>query len=139
MVQDKLHAVTDGARRPTGLFITAGQRPAADCGHDADRFGEASRNERTRPCNRGRRSCGGTVRQDKHRYPIEIIFGRLSDRRRIDTRYHRCPTVFLVALAAAVWFGPSMSPKPVLLPDSGRILTARCLWPWASEHRIAEK
>jgi hypothetical protein len=35
-----------------------------------------------------------------------IMFGRLKDRRRVATRYDRCPTVFLsaVALAATVLF-----------------------------------
>ncbi|WP_367275274.1 transposase, partial [uncultured Brevundimonas sp.] len=37
---------------------------------------------------------------------IEIMFGRLKDWRRVATRYDRCPTVFLsaIALAATVLF-----------------------------------
>jgi transposase len=47
---------------------------------------------------------------DKRRYRrrsrIEIMFGRLKDWRRVATRYDRCPTVFLsaIALAATVIF-----------------------------------
>ena len=37
---------------------------------------------------------------------VEIMFGRLKDWRRVATRYDRCPTVFLsaIALAATVLF-----------------------------------
>jgi transposase len=50
------------------------------------------------------------VEYDKRRYKsrnrIEIMFGRLKDWRRVATRYDRCPTVFLsaVALAATALF-----------------------------------
>ncbi|MBB5772373.1 transposase [Brevundimonas vesicularis] len=50
------------------------------------------------------------IRYDKRRYKrrnrIEIMFGRLKDWRRVATRYDRCPTVFLsaIALAATVLF-----------------------------------
>ena len=50
------------------------------------------------------------VKYDKRRYRgrsrIESMFGRLKDWRRVATRYDRCPTVFLaaVALAATVIF-----------------------------------
>ncbi|MFT6460181.1 MAG: transposase [Pseudophaeobacter arcticus] len=42
----------------------------------------------------------------KHRNRIEIMFGRLKDWRRVATRYDRCPTAFLsaIALAATVIF-----------------------------------
>jgi transposase len=33
--------------------------------------------------------------------PIEIMFGRLKDWRRVATRYDRCPKVFLSAIALA--------------------------------------
>ena len=40
-------------------------------------------------------------RRYKHRNPIEIMFGRLKDWRRVATRYDRCPKVFLSAIALA--------------------------------------
>ena len=63
-----------------------------------------------RPCIPGRKSRGKTIRYDKRRYrrrnPIEIMFGRLKDWRRVATRYDRCPKTFLsaIALAATVIF-----------------------------------
>ncbi len=62
------------------------------------------------PCIPGRKSRTKPVKYDKRRYKsrsrIEIMFGRLKDWRRVATRYDRCPTVFLsaVALAATVLF-----------------------------------
>ena len=48
------------------------------------------------------------IKYDKHRSRsrIEIMFGRLKDWRRVATRYDRCPTVFVsaIALAATVFF-----------------------------------
>jgi transposase len=50
------------------------------------------------------------VRYDKRRYRrrshIEIMFGRLQDWRRVATRYERCSTAFVsaIALAATVIF-----------------------------------
>ena len=57
-------------------------------------------------CIPGRKSRGKTIKHDKRRNRIEIMFGRLKDWRRIATRYDRCPKVFLsaVALAATVMF-----------------------------------
>jgi transposase len=58
----------------------------------------------------GRKSCGKAVKYDKRRYRrrnrIQILFGRLKDRRRIATRYDRCAKTFMpaVALAATVMF-----------------------------------
>ncbi|MEM9348740.1 MAG: transposase, partial [Pseudomonadota bacterium] len=40
-------------------------------------------------------------RRDKRRDRIEIMFGRLKDRRRVATHYDRCATVFLSAIAIA--------------------------------------
>ena len=37
----------------------------------------------------------------QRRSRIEIMFGRLKDWRRVATRYNRCPTVFLSAIALA--------------------------------------
>ena len=61
-------------------------------------------------CIPGRKSRSKPIKHDKRRYKrrnrIEIMFGRLKDRRRVATRYDRCPKVFLsaVALAATVIF-----------------------------------
>jgi transposase len=60
------------------------------------------------PCIPGRKSRITPVKYDKRRYRsrsrIEIMFGRLKERRRVAARYDRCPTVFFsaVALAATV-------------------------------------
>ena len=63
-----------------------------------------------KPCIPGRKSRGKPIKHDKRCYKrrnrIEIMFGRLKDRRRVATRYDRSPKVFLsaVALAATVMF-----------------------------------
>ena len=78
--------------------------------YDADWFRDALQAKGIQPCIPGRRSRNEPVRYDKRLYRrrsrIEIMFGRLKDWRRVATRYDRCPTVFLsaVALAAAVIF-----------------------------------
>ena len=124
----KLHAVTDANGRPISFFMTAGQvsdytgaaalldgLPKAqwllgDRGYDADWFRDALQEKGITPCIPGRKSRRKTVKYDKRRYKrrnrIEIMFGRLKDWRRVATRYDRCPTVFLsaVALAATVLF-----------------------------------
>ena len=62
------------------------------------------------PCITVRTSRLEPIKYDKRRYRcrsrIEIMFGRLKDWRRVATRYDRCPTVFLsaIALAATVIF-----------------------------------
>lgn len=124
----KLHAVTDANGRPISLFMTAGQvsdyigaaamldsLPRAqwllgDRGYDADWFRDALQAKGITPCIPGRKSRTEPIRYDKRRYKrrnrIEIMFGRLKDWRRVATRYDRCPTVFLsaIALAATVLF-----------------------------------
>ncbi|MBK1976566.1 IS5 family transposase [Brevundimonas diminuta] len=124
----KLHAVTDANGRPISLFMTAGQvsdytgaaalldsLPRAqwllgDRGYDADWFGDALQAKGITPCIPGRKTRTEPIRYDKRRYKrrnrIEIMFGRLKDWRRVATRYDRCPTVFLsaIALAATVLF-----------------------------------
>jgi len=119
----KLHAVTDANGRPISLFMTAGQvsdyigaaalldsLPRAqwllgDRGYDADWFREALQAKGITPCTPGRKSRTEPVKYDKRRYKsrnrIEIMFGRLKDWRRVATRYDRCPTVFLSAIAFA--------------------------------------
>ena len=124
----KLHAVTDVNGRPISLFMTAGQvsdyigaaalldsLPRAqwllgDRGYDADWFRDALQARGITPCIPGRKSRTEPIRYDKRRYKrrnrIEIMFGRLKDWRRVATRYDRCPTVFLsaIALAATILF-----------------------------------
>jgi len=81
-----------------------------DRGYDADWFRDAMQAKGITPCIPGRKSRNEPIRYDKRRYKrrnrIEIIFGRLKDWRRVATRYDRCPTVFLsaIALAATVLF-----------------------------------
>jgi transposase len=119
----KLHAICDSQGRPLNLFVTAGQvsddigarallsglpdvdRVLGDRGYDADWFREALKDKGIRPCIPGRRQRKTIVEYDKRRYKrrnrIEIMFGRLKDRRRVATRYHSCPKVFLSAIALA--------------------------------------
>ncbi len=124
----KLHAVADAQGRPLSFFMTAGQASdhtgaaallgslptaewlIADRGYDADWFREALKDKGILACLPGRKSRAKPIRHDKRRYRrrnrIEIMFGRLKDRRRIATRYDRCPKVFpsAIALAATVIF-----------------------------------
>ena len=71
---------------------------------------DEKRGSRHTPCIPGRKTRTEPTRYDKRRYKrrnrIEIMFGRLKDWRRVATRYDRCPTVFLsaIALAATVLF-----------------------------------
>ena len=119
----KLHAVADAQGRPLSFFMTAGQASdhtgaaallgslptaewlIADRGYDADWFREALKDKGILACLPGRKSRAKPIRHDKRRYRrrnrIEIMFGRLKDRRRIATRYDRCPKVFPSALALA--------------------------------------
>ena len=119
----KLHAVTDANGRPLSFFMTAGQvsdytgaaallddLPKAqwllgDRGYDADWFRDALQAKGIQPWIPGRRSRLDPIKYDKRRYRrrsrIEIMFGRLKDWRRVATRYDRCPTVFLSAIALA--------------------------------------
>jgi transposase len=78
----------------------------ADRGYDADWFREALKDKGIRPYIPGRKSRGNTVRYDKRRYRIEIMFGRLKDWRRATTRCDRCAKTFqsAAALAATVIF-----------------------------------
>jgi transposase len=120
----KLHAVTDASGRPISFFITAGQVSdytgaaalldelpqakwrLADRGYDADWYRDALQAKGITPCIPGRKSRNKTIKYDKRRYRIEIMFGRLKDWRRVATRYDRCPMAFLsaIALAATVIF-----------------------------------
>ena len=124
----KLQAMTDANGRLIRFFMTAGRvsgytgaaalldsLPKAqwllgDRGYDADWFREALQAKGVTPCIPGRKSRIELIRYDKRRYKrgnrTEIMFGRLQDWRRVVTRYDRCPTVFLsaIALAATVIF-----------------------------------
>lgn len=81
-----------------------------DRGYDADWFRDALEAKGITPCIPGRKSRTEPIRYDRRRYKrrnrIEIMFGRLKDWRRVATRYDRCPTAFLsaIALAATVLF-----------------------------------
>lgn len=82
----------------------------ADCAYDTDWFRQALRSRGTRPCVPGRFGRSKPVRHGKQlcraRHKIEIMFGRLQDRRRIATRCDRCGHTFIsaIALAATVLF-----------------------------------
>ncbi|XDA98103.1 IS5 family transposase [Sulfitobacter sp. LCG007] len=119
----KLHAICDSQGRPLNLFLTAGQVSdyigarallssvpdvdwlLGDRGYHADWFREALKDKGIRACIPGRKQRKKLVKYDKRRYKrrnrIEIMFGRLKDRRRVATRYDRCPMVFLSAIVLA--------------------------------------
>ena len=119
----KLHVVADALGRPIRLFMTAGQRsdyigarallselPAAthmlaDRGYDADWFRNELEEMKISPCIPSRKSRKEPIPHNAERYKfrhkIEVMFGRLKDWRRVATRYDRCPTVFLSAIALA--------------------------------------
>lgn len=119
----KIHAVTDANGRPLSFVTTAGQVSdyigaaalldelpkaqwlLADRGYDPDWFRDALQGKGIALCIPGRKSRSEPVKYDKRRYKrlnrIEIMFGRLKDWPRVATRYDRCPTVFLSAIALA--------------------------------------
>jgi len=119
----KLHAVCDSQGRPLNLFVTAGQVSEyigarallgslpnvewllGDRGYDADWIREALKDKGIRAYIAGRKQRKTAVRYDRRRYKrrhrIEIMFGRLKDWRRVESRYDRCPQVFLSAIALA--------------------------------------
>ena len=118
-----LQAICDSKGLPLDLFVTAGQvsdyigarallgsLPDAewllgDCGYAADWFRDVLKDKGIRPYIPGRKQRKKTVKYDERRYKrrnrIEIMFGRLKDRRRVATRYDRCPKIFLSAIALA--------------------------------------
>ena len=119
----KLQAICDSKGLPLDLFVTAGQVSdyigarallgslpdvdwlLGDCGYDADWFRDVLKDKGIRPCIPGRKQRKKTVKYDKRWYKrrnrIEIMFGMLKDRRRVATRYDRCPKIFLSAIALA--------------------------------------
>ena len=70
-------------------------------GYDADWFRDKLINIGITPCILTRKSGRRSVKYDKRRNRIEIMFGRLKDWRRVATSYDRCPKVFLSAIALA--------------------------------------
>lgn len=76
-----------------------------DRGYNADWFREALKDKGIRACYPGRKQRKTPVKYDKRRYKrrnrIEVMFGRLKDRRRVATRYDRCPKALLSAIALA--------------------------------------
>ncbi len=120
----KPRAICGRPVRPVELFVTAGQasnhagaraligslpsvkwRPGS-CGHDAGRLREALQDKGMRACIPGRKQRKIPFNHGKRRDRIEIMSGRLRDRRRAATRCGSCPRVFLqaIALAATVTF-----------------------------------
>ncbi|RAP40484.1 IS5 family transposase [Rhodovulum viride] len=124
----KLHAVADAKGRLIGFFMSAGQVSdctgaaallgslpkadwlLADRGYDADWLRDALKDKGMKVCVPGRKSRKTAViydrRRCKRRDRIVIMFGRLTDWRRVATRYDRCPETFFsaIALAATVMF-----------------------------------
>jgi transposase len=89
----------------TGARASLSSPPAAEWllggrGFDADWFREALINKKITPCIPGDTSRDKPIKYDKDRYRkrnrIDIMFGRLKDRRRMATRYDRIPKVFLL-------------------------------------------
>jgi transposase len=82
----------------------------ADRGCDADWFRNALISRDIQPCVPSRKNCKVAIPHDKTlyktRHKIENMFARLTDRRRIATRYDRCADIFMSAcvLAAVVMF-----------------------------------
>ncbi len=115
----KLHAICDSQGRPLDLFVTAGQVSdyigarallsslphvewlLGDRGYDANWFREALQDKGIRACILGRKQRKKSIKYDKRRNRIEIMFGRLKDWRRVATRYERCRKVLLSAIALA--------------------------------------
>ena len=113
----RLYAICDSQGRPINFFVTVGQD--SDCigaralisslpkvdwlpgdrGYDADRFREALKDKGIHACIPDRRQRRTTVKYDKRRNRIGIMFGRLKDWPRVATRYDRWPGVFLSAIA----------------------------------------
>jgi transposase len=82
----------------------------ADRGYDANGFRNALTDMGIQPCIPSRKNRKVPIEHDadldKTRHRIENTFGRIKDRRRVDTRYDRCADLFLsaCALAAVVMF-----------------------------------
>lgn len=123
-----IDTVTEAFRCFVWILLSAGQRsdyigaralldglpPAkhllADRGYDADWYRKTLENRGIKPCIPYRKNRKVPIPHDEVRYrkrhKIENRLSRLKDRRRVATRYDRCPKVFLsaCALAAVVMF-----------------------------------
>jgi len=127
-LHSKLHAVYDDAGKPVHLLLTAGPLSddtgarcllpslshathlIADRGYDAEWFITALKTQGVTPCIPPRKNRTTRLRYSKtlykQRHTIEIMFGRITDWRRIAMRYDRCAHTFFSAscLAATVIF-----------------------------------
>lgn len=114
MTSGKVSAYT-GAAALLSRMATA-EWLLADRGHAPTWFKDALREKGIKPCVPGSKSRSKSIRHDKRRCTrcnrIEIMFGRLKDRRRVVTRYDRCPRVFLSAVARAATLSPRQAKCP---------------------------
>ncbi len=125
----KIHALTDTIGRPYALVLTAGNvadiraAPAliakaglprhliADKGYDADALRQAARREGCVPIIPGKSNRKRKMPLDRRRYRdrhlVENTFRRLTDYRRVATRYDKLAANFLsaVTLEALVEYG----------------------------------
>jgi hypothetical protein len=99
----------------TGTSILMGSLLAADWvitvrAGDADWFRDAWKDERIRPCFRGRKSKGKAVRYENHNYRLcnrnrtRIMLGRSKNWPRVAMRCDSCAKTFLSAVAVACLF-----------------------------------
>ncbi len=90
--------------------LPAARELIADRGYDSSRFRAALLERGITPCIPPTRSRKIPLPYDvllyRQRYRIEVMFGRLKDWRRVETRYDRCAHTFFAAivLAAVVTF-----------------------------------
>ena len=127
-LNSKMHAVCDDTGKPVRLLLAEGQTSddtgarrllsslpkakhlLADRCYDADWLITALKKQSVKPCISPRKNRTTRRRYSKTRYKqrhkIEILFGRIEDRRRIALRYARCSHTFFsaICLAATVIF-----------------------------------
>ncbi|NRB03611.1 MAG: IS5 family transposase [Rhodobacteraceae bacterium] len=119
----KLYHICDSQGTPDELVLTAGRVTDYNGAHtlisslpkvewllgergcDADWFQEALNDKGIHVCIPGRKQWKKPVKYDKRHFKrcnrIEIMFGRLNDRRHVGTLCDRCPNVFLAAISLA--------------------------------------
>jgi len=80
----------------------------ADRGYDSNPFREALAERGIAACIPAKKNRKQPIPHDaalyKQRYPIEVMFGRLKDWRRVATRYDRCADIFFAAIVIAATF-----------------------------------
>jgi transposase len=125
-LNSKLHAVTDPKGKPLVLLLTEGQLSdhkgariilpclptakslTADRGYDSNWLRQALLERGIEPCIPPKRNRKLRLPYNqalyKKRYPIENMFGRLKDWRRIATRYDRCAHTYFSAICLAAIF-----------------------------------